>query len=242
MNKDMNYSIEVRHHSVEKQWSKNIKIDNPKVLVLGSFNPYNPNGKNDVDYYYGRESNHFWRSIGKQTQNDESYFLGKENHRRKLDLLDENFICFDAIDSVHFSSSTEELLKHFIQENIFSGFQDQTIWTVDTKYRGVGIRGVIKFNNSVLDYIKNSNSILKVIHTMGKNKVFQADISKPAKKTKNGLKEYIHQIYTICQKKGVEFCLDSYSPSGYAVKNGYTKREDLDQWLKTHLNLDKIGI
>lgn len=227
----------VMHHSLIKEWSKNINIVNPKVLVLGSFNPFNPKGKNDVDYYYGRDSNHFWRSIGRVCRKDELYYLGNNNYQRKLEIMKEKFLCLDVIDSIEFTCDNEFILREFINKKIFSEFKDQTIWTTDTTFNRKKISGKIVYNNLVLDFLERSKSIMKVIHTMGANRVPVNKISRSMHSSKNGFIQYMQKVYSTCQKKGIEFVFDSYSPSGYAVKAGRTNIEVLDSWLGTNLNL-----
>ncbi len=46
---------------------------------------------------------------------------------------------------------------------------------------------------------------------------------------------FIKIIKTISTRKNINFRLDSYSTSYYAVKSGKTKKEDLNHWLKTNL-------
>ncbi len=69
--------IEVNHQSLKANWINTFTIKNPKTLVLGSFNPYENKSKL-VDYYYGRPSNHFWRTIAIIINEDEDYFFQNE--------------------------------------------------------------------------------------------------------------------------------------------------------------------
>ena len=75
----------------------------PKALVLGSFNPFE-NLKKGVDYYYGREQNHFWKTIAVIIEKDEDYFFDKiEGLKRKSKVMENRFCCFDVINSIDFS-------------------------------------------------------------------------------------------------------------------------------------------
>jgi len=68
----------VSHQSIEKNWINPNIINQPKTLVLGSFNPFNQNAIS-VDYYYGRSSNYFWRSLANVIGMDEDYFFGNKS-------------------------------------------------------------------------------------------------------------------------------------------------------------------
>ena len=72
-------SITVRHQSLESNWLSPEQIENPRTLVLGSFNPSNGDNHTD-DYYYGRKSNHFWRTIANIIGQQEDYFFDVERN------------------------------------------------------------------------------------------------------------------------------------------------------------------
>ena len=84
-------SITVTHQSIIQEWLTPAQIENPRTLVLGSFNPYFEDGQ-VVDYFYGRYSNYFWKTIAQIVgHQNENYFLN--NIEGKLDLMNNRFCC-----------------------------------------------------------------------------------------------------------------------------------------------------
>ena len=93
---------------------------------------------------------------------------------------------------------------------------------------------------SIIDFLNSSDSIEKVIHTMGVNRISKDSASpKEAKLMNLGFNGFLNKVRTICKQKNINFILDSYSPSDYAVKNGKTNKVDLNHWLKTNLWLEE---
>ena len=43
----------INHVAIVNGWDRKEILENSETLILGSFNPFNPNGDN-TDYYYGR--------------------------------------------------------------------------------------------------------------------------------------------------------------------------------------------
>jgi hypothetical protein len=64
----------IKHKYIELKWLTPNDIGKPKTLVLGSFNPFQET-QTSVDYFYGRTTNHFWKTIARLIQKDEDYFL-----------------------------------------------------------------------------------------------------------------------------------------------------------------------
>ncbi len=229
----------VKHQSIELEWISPIDIQEPRTLVLGSFNPYESK-KKSVDYYYGRSKNHFWRTISNIIgQNDEYFFDKVEGINRKKLIMQNRFCCLDVIDSIDFKSESESVLDDYIKNEIFSNYLDQKIWTGNTNYKKRdSIQIVRKYNQSIIEFLKSTNSIERVIHTMGRNRITKDSANpKEAKHKDNGFSGFIKNIKKICTEKNIFFVLDSLSPSDYAVKNGKTKKEDLKVWLKSNLYL-----
>ena len=52
----------INHSTIEHKWETIENFTIAKTLILGSFNPFNPNGDN-TDFYYGRCTNYFWKTI-----------------------------------------------------------------------------------------------------------------------------------------------------------------------------------
>jgi hypothetical protein len=231
----------VKHQSVELAWINNGEIINPKTLVLGSFNPFE-NKTKSVDYYYGRYKNHFWRSIAIILDKDEEYFFdNQKGFERKNEIMQNRFICFDVIDSINFKSVNQSLLDDYLKNEIFSNYSDQKIWTSITKYKNNDSIQIIRnYNQSIIDFLNSNNSIKKVIHTMGVNRISEESTNpKEAKLLDSGFNGFIKKVRKICKQKNIDFILESYSPSDYAVKNGKTKKDDLILWLKNYLWLNE---
>jgi G:T/U-mismatch repair DNA glycosylase len=227
----------VKHQSIELGWIEPNEIINPKTLVLGSFNPYESKTKS-VDYYYGRTKNHFWRTIANIIKKDEEYFFDKLNgFKRKKEIMQNRFCCLDVIDSIDFKAENDSTLDNYLKNEIFSNYLDQKIWSSKTKYKKQdSIQIIRKYNQSIIDFLNKSNSIEIVIHTMGVNRISKDSANpKEAKLMDSGFNGFIKKIKTICEQKNIDFVLDSYSPSDYAVKTVKTKKDDLNHWLKTNL-------
>ena len=64
----------INHISLHNEWYDNEIYSKAETLVLGSFNPYNNDETKNADYYYGRSSNHFWKSVSRNNKLNEDYF------------------------------------------------------------------------------------------------------------------------------------------------------------------------
>ena len=231
--------IKIEHQSIANNWIKPHQISNPKTLVLGSFNPYTSK-KNSVDYYYGRNKNHFWKTIALIYGKNENYFFQPENgFDRKLEIMKNKFCCVDVIDSIEFKSEDSNLLEKYVENEVLKNFLDQKIWRTKTFYKKqTNINLVRHYNYYILDFLNQSNSINKIIHTMGEDRITNNQ-SKPKEKNLNdlGFAFFIEEIKKICINKNIEFILESYSPSDYAIKTNKTDKIKLNDWLKTNLYL-----
>jgi hypothetical protein len=231
----------VKHQSVELGWIKDDEISKPKTLVLGSFNPFE-NVTKSVDYYYGRNKNHFWRTIANILKKNEEYFFdSEEGFNRKKEIMQNRFICYDVIDSIQFRSENQFALDEYLMNEIFKNYSDQKIWTSKTKYKNsYSIQISRNYNQSIIDFLNSNNSIKYVIHTMGSNRISERSAFPLETKLLDcGFNGYIMKIRKICMQKNIEFIFESYSPSDYAVKNGKTKKDELMLWLKTNLKLNE---
>lgn len=226
----------VNHQSIELNWITPEQITNPKTLVLGSFNPYNE--KKKLDYYYGRKSNHFWKTIAILINQEEDYFFSTVNGlARKSDIMNNRFCCMDMIDSIKFSSDSNILLNDYLNNKIYANFPDQKIWTTKTNFNNRGQIVLLRtYNRSIITTLETTNTIKRVIHTLGKTKINEASIyPKEAKLKKLGFSGFMNEIISLCERRNIEFVYKSYSPSDYAVKNGSTNREELKKFLQENL-------
>lgn len=231
------YTISVRHQCLELNWPSINQIKSPKTLILGSFNPYN-GSTNAVDYYYGRLSNYFWKTIASIRKLDDNYY--NQAIERKLEVMMNRFICMDVINQIDFSSENQKLLTEYIRDNIFSNYLDQRIWVTRTNFENRGIINLSRtYNNNIIELLNNTDSIVKVIHTMGNNRINERNANPQEKRLKEmSFNAYINYIKRICQDKGIEFIYQSYSPSSYAVNNGQTPIIELKRFLRDNLFLN----
>jgi len=127
--------VTVKHQSIEASWIGPNSINNPKTLVLGSFNPYNTHSSS-VDYYYGRKSNHFWKSIAIIiNENEDFFFQSGTNLKRKKEIMNNRFCCLDVINSITISSPNKQIVNTYLNNEIHKGFKDQKIWSGYTNYK-----------------------------------------------------------------------------------------------------------
>jgi len=227
----------IKHQSIELNWTNPSLIKNPKTLVLGSFNPYESEDKS-VDYYYGRSSNHFWRTISTILNIDEDYFFNKQfGLQRKEKVMQERFCCLDVIDSIILKAENQLILDNYIKKEIFSNFMDQKIWLGTTNYKKKAQISFSRiYNQRIIDLLKDSKTIKKVIHTMGENRITEFEVKpKELKLNENGFSSFFDQVKSICHLKGIQIIYESWSPSNYAVKNGSTSKENLRNWIENHL-------
>lgn len=231
---------DIRHQALALNWAKKVDITNPRTLVLGSFNPYNPRGL-CLDYYYGRETNYFWRTIANIIGQDDDYFFDKRDGlNRKISVMNGRFCCLDVIDKIEANCNDSDCLKKYLKEKIFLNFSDQNIWVTDTNFFNNVISLKRIYNPLIIDTIKNSMSIKKVIHTMGVRKIKNKELIYPDERNPNQIsfRKFMMEIIETCERRGIEFVYYSLSPSGWAVNNNSTDKNDLKRWLKHHLYFD----
>ncbi len=237
-------NITVKHQSIELNWKTPAEVENPKTLVLGSFNPFN-GLDNSLDYYYGRSENYFWRIIAEIIGENDMYFFDPaekaEKLNRKLEIMRNRFCCLDVINSIKFYAESHEILNEFVHKKVYSGFLDQTIWTTNMNFNKKGkIKLSRSYNSSIIEVLKHSPTIKKVIHTMGNNRI-GANYYKPKEKKleATGFGFFMETVVAICNKRKIDFVTASLSPSGYAVNNKRTSKEELKVFLTEHLGLNQ---
>ena len=227
----------VTHQAIHLNWPGPTKINSPKTLVLGSFNPFDNNVK-AVDYYYGRHSNFFWPSIAEILKEKSEYFFdADQGFARKISVMQDRFICLDVINNIEFETENIDSLNMYLEGKIFSNFKDQNIWVSKTKASDNSIIKLKRnYNESIIEFLESSGSIIKVIHTMGVGRLSDMSANPKEKKLGDlGFQGFIDKIREICNRRKIDFLYESYSPSAYAVKNGYTDRLILKEWMKNNL-------
>lgn len=220
----------IYHNSLVNQWDDQFLYENAQKLVLGSFNPHNPNGINP-DFYYGRPTNHFWKSIARNLKLNEDYFLNSLENKKEV-MVKNKFYLLDIIDSIEVLSENENILPGFVNDNIFTGFSDAKIFTSNT--RNVTIQRA--YNKRIVELIQLGN-IKTIIHTMGNNRIDTQFTTTPKELGlgANGFQGYINEIVRTSNREGANFITISHSPSQYAVNAGGTDIHELDKWIKKHI-------
>lgn len=205
-----------------------------KTLVLGSFNPNNPNLGENTDFYYGRNTNHFWKSIARNLDLNINFFTN--NIENKLEYMDKyEFTFFDLINSIDFICNDEYALNQYVSEKIFTNYSDNELFRVRAKdYNGELIHKNLNFNYAIFDLL-NSKTIKKVIHTTGNNRIKQNLIANPVNQNL-GFARFINQIIESSNDNGILFEPISYSPSQIAVNlGGELYRNNLDNWIRENV-------
>ena len=228
----------INHQSIELNWLNPIQIEEPKTLVLGSFNPYDPcNNEDWVDYYYGRRANFFWPSIAYNINpvHPRDYFY--LNLGLKQSIMDNHFCCLDVINSIEINCQDKTALDQFIDNNIYSGFSDRILFRTNTEYNNHRIKVIRHYNQSIIDFLQNTTTITKVIHTMGNNRIPNRNGINPGENQfgVDGFNGFMNTIIDICGERN--FLFESYSPSAYAVHSGRTNEVTLRNWLRVNLFL-----
>ncbi|QII43820.1 hypothetical protein [Flagellimonas oceani] len=201
----------------------------PRTLILGSFNPYNPTDENPTDFYYSRlpkrgSGNRFWTTIGKLKYNNPKYF--RENLERRFEeLVESEFMFLDLIKSIVFKSEDEMILDQFLNKKVYGNFGDNDIWTTKTKYESIPINIKRNYNEKVLETLSNSKSIKKVINTLG-GENGNLEFNKREKEWS----EFKNQLFQICESREIELVLESVSPSPQGGSS-----EKLEKWVNNHI-------
>jgi hypothetical protein len=148
----------------------------------------------------------------------------------------------DVIDEISFSALESITIKDYLTQNIHSKFSDQSIWVKKTNYSGAALSLIRNYNRSIIEALINTNSIKKVINTMGKNRIVNYFNISPGEKKlqQSGFGGFIREIINICDERDIIFVYQSLSPSGWAVNNGSTNYNELKDWLRVNLNLGSL--
>lgn len=224
----------IRHVALENEWNRNDVLQNAQKLILGSFNPYNPNGDN-ADYYYGRSTNYFWKAIAEINNMNPNIFFNNLN--LKLEYMHEYKFCFyDIINSVEINSQNgnELALNKFIDQKIYTEFSDQVLFTSRTSFENNQITLVRSYNSNILSLLEEGR-IRKIIHTMGNNTIGRNLITSPKEMALgiNGFQGYVNEII---RNPNSTFVPQSFSPSGRAVNTkGLIYYNGLKAWLNEHI-------
>src|SRR5690606_32954128 len=171
------YNMTVNHLSTLEHlnWPKPTVVQNPKTLILGSLNPFNPIlGANQTDYYYGRRRNYLWKGIAFNLNLPLNYFFidseGLNSLQKKIKCMQKYKFCFlDLIDKIKYYCENENILNQYLTIKIYSGFGDNELFRNDTfNFQQTQIKKTLIFNQEILNTINKTN---KIIHTLGNNRI-----------------------------------------------------------------------
>jgi hypothetical protein len=231
--------ITVNHTSIEQKWHERKDISdlllNAKTLVIGSFNPHNPNG-NNADFYYGRCSNFLWKVIAELNNQNEQFYCNRLD--RKIETMKEHsFIFLDLISSIEISSNSaeDELINLFLDKKIYSGYSDNVLFTTSTTFQNQKVQVIRNYNEQIIDVLQKGN-VKRVIHTLGNTTINQNFKTNPIEKKlkESGLQGFWNKISK--SNNDISFLRESYSPSAYAVRKlGDKNYNNLKNWISTNL-------
>lgn len=192
--------MEVKHQFLDMVFfTPNWKAD---ILVLGTFNP---SCGEQVDYFYGRNRNKFWKAISLafKISNDSLTTLeGKLSFLKKHDIA-----CMDMIQKVIVNDSTKinDLINGYSDQKLFGGTRDKSLERV---YNTQNIKSYLeKFNPK------------KIIYTWGKR-------NNPVE-----FRNEISEIKNFCKKKNIKFIDDCPSPSS----RSRSTKESISRFYSKHL-------
>lgn len=163
-----------------------------KTLILGSFNPNNPNPNQNTDFYYGRNTNHFWKSIARNLNLPENHFFN--NLQNKKDYMAKyKFFFFDLIKSIDLECNNIDVLNRFVDQHIFTNYSDNVLFKVyPYNFEDHLICKKIYFNNQIIEFLEQ-NQIAKVIHTLGNSRINTNLVAKPLS-LNLGFNPFVNQI------------------------------------------------
>lgn len=208
---------------------------NAKTLILGSFNPNQPNQNDNTDYYYGRNSNYFWKVLGAIIHENESHYHNNIEH--KITAMLEYKFCFsDIVESIEVECLNNPALEHlFVDTKIFKNFSDSILFTSNPNFNNNIINIVRNYNINIPDLINQYPNISRIIHTLGNSRISQDFITNPIENNivgNLGFQAVINQIVNL----DIDFNPISFSPSQIAVnRGGQVYRNNLAGWLQYNI-------
>ena len=218
----------VTHISEVFDWDSK-QPEQPKILILGSFNPFNPKDETPTDFYYSRvptrgRGNRFWTTIGKLKYDNSKYF--RENPESRFQELDKSrFMFLDLIKSIEFSSEDETVLNQFLEKKVFENFGDSDILRSKITYESSVINIRRNYNEKIIKTLSTTKSIKKVINTLGSS---NGNLGFNVREKE--WSEFKNQLFEICKSKNIELILESVSPSPQGGND-----EKLEKWMSEHI-------
>lgn len=185
-----------------------------KTLVLGTFNP---EGGAPVNYFYGRNSNYFWKAISVIDGRSEHFYHEKISNDQNdhIVLMKKNkFGCADIIKSIDCPNESIGRING-------GGYSDQFIFSGNV-IRQYNFEDLKKYINS-----QNHRDIkvTKIINTAGQR------FDNP---TPREFSVQLNDFINFCKTNKIDF-ISSPSASAYAVRTHRTDFEKLKDFYKLHL-------
>lgn len=219
----MVYKLVVEHLNNIVKWDA-LQINDPKTMIIGSFNPYNPNLKISTDFYYGRIQNRFWSTIGNLKYQNKDHF--KYSIKNKIDELQSSSIIFmDLIESLEFQCDDIVYLEKYIAEKVFGNYGDNDIWVSKTRSEPQ-IKLKRNYNYEILEFLSHNSSVKRIVNTLGKNR---GDLGNFNKRDKDWV-EFKKSLFEISSQKDIEVVKESVSPSPLGGA-----QSELNSWVKNFI-------
>lgn len=206
---------------------------NVETLVLGSFNPLNPQDNLNANYYYGRNTNYLWKAIGDLLYNNQFYYFnnGQLNLEFAFQAMNEYSFCFlDLINNIQITGQNELHENNFCNSRIYTNYSDNVLFTGNANFEALNINLQRNYNQNIIEFIQ-MHKPSKLIHTLGNNRINLNFNAYPV-----DFQFFLNQISNISQLSDTEITTHSISPSQINI-NRNNLYEELKKWLKIHLNL-----
>ena len=196
------------------------KAYRPEVLFLGTFNPKTSEKANVTDFFYGR--NWFWPLLFSIANKDENPFKQRRYSNPFFPTLNQ-ILNFSTQYKLCFADMICEALPDIKKENyclaknkiIYNGvfydlINDNALIKLDKL-------SLIKWNQNIVDYIKNNSSIKTVYFTRKFSRAFDSILSQ--------INEVLEE-----RKTKIKYL---YTPSGQGLKGKPRYKVLKDQWLNS---------
>jgi hypothetical protein len=230
--------ITIKHLAFNNNWEEHhAKVETPKCLILGSFNP-DIVSNSAASFYYCRlpkagPGNRFWPLVSEELSFDANC---KEDEDTRIRAMQQGkFIFMDLIDTLTVSSSNSEVVRTYLNNEI-SSFSDAAVWSSSSKKRGSDLIICRTYNRRIFDVLKKYQSSLQyVVFTLG-----PSGLNPLIKKKKNGSLSRRDKQWVLFYAELVETCAnlnhltlvtDTCSPS----PQGGCSNNDIRHWLRKYV-------
>lgn len=167
-----------------------------KHLFIGTFNPQ---GGQPVNYYYGRESNYFWKILSKIFKEDFDPYTCNNIDDFYIKLKRHKIACIDIINSLEFD---EKRVK--IEDVTGNGYSDNKI---------INNKVIRNYNTELISNIIQNNSSINFYSTWGNGSKLR-NWTDEIKKLPKGIKFLVSPSRVARVPQGInkfEYILNNYS-------------------------------